>query len=522
MTDGDAQSNGSIAPGETARSNVEVLILAFNEEVNIPHSLASCVEWADTVYVVDSESTDSTREIAESMGAKVVVQPWLGYAKQKNWALRTLPWKSDWTFILDADESITPELRDEILAIAQRPTDLVHEAGFYVNRLTYFMGKPIRHCGFFPSYNLRFFKNGNAWYEDREVHEHMVVDGTTKRLKHIMLHNDRRGLEHFIAKHNRYSTLEARELITGRKKNREFLATRLESGIALRRWLKYNVQPVIPLAGVWRFLYMYFLRLGFLDGVTGMRFCLLLATYDFFISLKSVELRRHGLDRQKAAPAAISGSQPVGLAIEEGEIDPGEDLEHGPRMLRERERMLTKSVSQMRPESSPWSKRDKVKRAVWMLIGKPLFRLSFHNWYGFRAMLLRLFGARVGKGVRMRPSVHVEIPWHLTIADGVTVGDYAILYSLGHITIGAHTIISQYAHLCAGTHDYTDHRFLLLRPPVTIAEDVWIGADAFVGPNVHVGRQAVLGARSSTYKSLDAGMVYVGNPAKPIKERVLT
>jgi len=150
-----------------------------------------------------------------------------------------------------------------------------------------------------------------------------------------------------------------------------------------------------------------------------------------------------------------------------------------------------------------------------------LFRLSFHNWYGFRANLLKLFGANVGRGVRIRPSVHIEIPWHLTFADGVTVGDYAILYSLGHITIGAHTIVSQYAHLCAGTHDYTDHRFLLLRPPITIAEDVWIGADAFVGPNVHVGRQAVLGARSSTYKSLDAGMVYIGNPATPIKPRVL-
>ena len=501
------------------RSNIEVLILTHNEEINLTTALRSVVEWADTVYVIDSESTDRTREIAEEMGAEVIVQPWLGYAKQKNWALRTLPWKSDWIFILDADESITPELRDELLTIAQTPTDLVHEAGFYVNRLTYFMGKAIKHSGFFPSYNLRFFKNGRAWYEDREVHEHMVVDGTTKRLKQIMLHNDRRGLEHFIAKHNRYSTLEARELIAGKRKKRGVLATQLETGIALRRWLKYNVQPVIPFAGLWRFLYMYVLRFGFLDGVTGFRFCLFLSMYDYFITLKCAELRRLGHDREFAAPA----ESPVrkGLAIEEGVISEGESMEEGPRMLRERERMLSSVVSQMRPESSPWSTRDKIKRTVWMLIGRPMFRFSFHNWYGFRVRILRLFGARVGQGVRIRPSVHIEIPWHLTFADGVTVGDGAILYSLGHITIGAHTIVSQYAHLCAGTHDYTDHRFLLLRPPITIAEDVWIGADAFVGPNVHVGRQAVLGARSSTYKSLDAGMVYIGNPAKSIKSRVL-
>jgi putative colanic acid biosynthesis acetyltransferase WcaF len=156
-----------------------------------------------------------------------------------------------------------------------------------------------------------------------------------------------------------------------------------------------------------------------------------------------------------------------------------------------------------------------------MLVGRPLFRLSFHNWYGFRAWLLRLFGAKVGKGVRIRPSVHVEIPWNLDIRDGVTVGDHAILYGLGTITIGERTIVSQYAHLCAGTHDYTDRRFPLIRDPIEIGPDAWIGADAFVGPNVRIGRLAVLGARSSAYKDLDARLVYVGNPAKALKPREL-
>jgi putative colanic acid biosynthesis acetyltransferase WcaF len=177
--------------------------------------------------------------------------------------------------------------------------------------------------------------------------------------------------------------------------------------------------------------------------------------------------------------------------------------------------------TQMQPEASPWSFKEKLGRAVWMLLGKPIFRTSFHNWYGFRARWLRLFGARVGKGVAIRPSVNIEVPWMVDIDDDATVGDHAILYSLGMIRIGKRSIISQYAHLCAGTHDYADHTFRLIRSPVTIGDDVWIGADAFIGPGAHVGSLSVVGARSSTYKDLPPRMVCVGNPAKPIKERVL-
>ena len=107
------------------------------------------------------------------------------------------------------------------------------------------------------------------------------------------------------------------------------------------------------------------------------------------------------------------------------------------------------------------------------------------------------------------------------IDDGATIGDYAIIYSLGPIRIGARSIISQYAHLCAGTHDYADHTFRLIRSPITIGEDAWIGADAFVGPGVKIGDLAVLGARSSAYKNLEGGRIHVGNPARDVKERNL-
>ena len=306
--------------GAQGVADIDVIIPAFNEEQNIPFALRSVVGWTRRVFVVDSESTDRTREISESMGAQVVVQPWLGYAAQKNWALDNLPLEANWIFILDADESITDDLRRELTEMSLRDPTEVPEAGFYVNRLTYFLGRPIRHCGFFPSYNLRFFKRGVAHYEDREVHEHMIVDGQTSRLKHLMLHEDRRGLEHFVAKHNRYSTLEARELWKHRARSSGQRAEKLEFGIAMRRWLKYHIQPRLPLAGLWRFLYTYFLRLGILDGANGLRFCLFLATYDTLISLKLSELKAMGISPSDAAsiPAAVRG-----LRIAEGEVSIG-------------------------------------------------------------------------------------------------------------------------------------------------------------------------------------------------------
>ena len=133
-----------------------------------------------------------------------------------------------------------------------------------------------------------------------------------------MLHNDRRGLEHFIAKHNRYSTLEARELVRRELGQDEASAADLERGIAFRRWLKYNVLPRLPLPAFWRFSYMYFVRLGFLDGANGFRFSLFLASYDFFISLKRIEIRRE--IEEGADPFARDHGRTSGLSKAEGSV----------------------------------------------------------------------------------------------------------------------------------------------------------------------------------------------------------
>lgn len=277
----------------TARVPVTFVIPTRNEEANLPYSLASVAGWAAQVFVVDSGSTDRTREIAETHGAAFVFHEWCGFAAQKNWALDNLPIETPWVFILDADEAVTPELRRSLTAVAT--ADACRENGFHVNRHFIFLGKKIRHCGYYPSWNLRFFRRGKARYEERAVHEHMLVDGPVGYLEGEMEHNDRRGMEYYIAKHNQYSTLEAEEMfrvLTGRSRAADEAA--LGGPLGKRRWVKQRVWPRLPMRWAIRFLYMYVLRLGFLDGRVGFHFCLFLAGYEHWIQLKlSDKLREH-------------------------------------------------------------------------------------------------------------------------------------------------------------------------------------------------------------------------------------
>lgn len=168
---------------------------------------------------------------------------------------------------------------------------------------------------------------------------------------------------------------------------------------------------------------------------------------------------------------------------------------------------------------SPWTRGEKVKRLVWAVVSATLFRYSFHNWYGLRAAMLRAFGAKLGRNVRIRRTVKIEIPWNLNIGDDVSIGDAAILYSLGPIAIGDRSFLSQYAHLCAGSHDPQHRDYPLLRPPITIGADCWVAADAFVGPGVTIGDRTVVGARASVFSDLPGDVIAAGNPAKPIKAR---
>ena len=269
---------------------IDVIIQTYNEELNLPHTLESLKGWVTRVFVVDSGSTDRTVEIARSFGAEVVHHAWEGYAAQKNWALDHLPLEAAWTLILDADEAVSPELREEIKAVVSKPPEQVPESAFYLNRVFIFMGRKILHCGYFPSWNLRLFKRGHARYEQRLVHEHMIVTGKTGYFQHLLIHEDRRGLEHFIAKHNRYSTLEAQEMFNAKTTWPgwwEFYSDRNTR----RRYIKNVLLPRLPFPWAVRFIYMYFLQLGFLDGGAGYRLATFISSYELMIRMKYAELK---------------------------------------------------------------------------------------------------------------------------------------------------------------------------------------------------------------------------------------
>jgi len=156
---------------------------------------------------------------------------------------------------------------------------------------------------------------------------------------------------------------------------------------------------------------------------------------------------------------------------------------------------------------------------VWWLVQAILFHPSPQVFYGWRRFLLRLFGARVGKGVLIRPSVTVTYPWKLTIGDWSWVGDNATLYTLGEIVIGDNAVVSQHVYLCAGSHDFARPTFDLYARPVRIEAEAWVAAHAFVGPGVTVGRGAILGACSVAFSDVPAGMICAGNPFQVIRPR---
>lgn len=168
-----------------------------------------------------------------------------------------------------------------------------------------------------------------------------------------------------------------------------------------------------------------------------------------------------------------------------------------------------------------WTRREQVGRVLWRL-AEPFFRFSPRPVWAWRRFLLRSFGATIGREVHVYPSARITIPWNLDLGDGCAVGERAILYALGPITIGPRSTVSQYAHLCAGSHDWRDPAVSLTKPPIAIGSDVWIAADAFVGPGVTIGDGAILGARAVVMKDCTPWAVMVGNPAKQVATRQLS
>lgn len=163
---------------------------------------------------------------------------------------------------------------------------------------------------------------------------------------------------------------------------------------------------------------------------------------------------------------------------------------------------------------------NRAARVVWNLVQGTLFRWSPRPLHGWRSFLLRLFGAKVGRGAHVYAGAKIWAPWNVDIGEETGVADGATLYSQGKITLGRRVVISQGAHLCAGTHDYEKPGFPLVTAPITVGDEAWIAAEAFVHPGVTIGEGAVIGARAVVTRSQPAWMVCAGNPARPLKPRL--
>jgi glycosyltransferase involved in cell wall biosynthesis len=283
-------------PSSPSTIPVTVLVPTLNEQKNLADCLRH-LQWADQVLVIDSGSTDATAKIAAEHGAEVVPFHWNGqWPKKKNWALQNAPIRNDWILIVDADEWIVPELAQEIAAAVQSDQAI----GYYINRRFMFMGAWLRHCGYYPSWNLRLIRRGRGEYEkltdvgdtasgDNEVHEHIVPDGPVGHLKHDMLHFAFPDIATFVEKHNRYSNWEAAVQLRAQSGGGPSGAS-AEKDLNMRRRLK-TLSRRMPFRPTLRFFYSYVLKRGFLDGRRGFIFCRLLAMYEFLSVAKFVEMR---------------------------------------------------------------------------------------------------------------------------------------------------------------------------------------------------------------------------------------
>lgn len=245
-------------------AGLSVVIITHNEEDNIRECLES-VQWADEIIVVDSESADKTGEICRQFGVDFYSEPWKGFAQQKNSAIQKATGK--WVLSLDADERVTPELRDEIATVlgSDNPKE-----GYFIARKNFFLGRWIRHCGWYPDYTLRLFQRGKGLFGIREVHEAIELDGNPGRLTCPMEHHTYASLGDFMERLDRYSTLAAQELLKEKKRS--------------------GIQHIL-LRPLFTFINMYVIRAGFLEGYYGFILSVLYAFYTFLKYIKIRELQ---------------------------------------------------------------------------------------------------------------------------------------------------------------------------------------------------------------------------------------
>ena len=291
--------------------NLSAIILTFNSERTIAATIRSAMTVSSDIHIVDSFSSDGTRDIARQFGIAVITHPFVNYAAQRNWAIEHLPLRGEWELHLDADERLSDDL---VSALQHLSPNANQVAGYHIARLVRFMGRAIRHGGMFPIWHMRCFRRGAARCETREYDQHFVVDGITCKLPGYLIDDMRMPLGEWVERHNRWSDAEVRELHRGYAPRRLIQPRLFGNPLERKRSLRkiYERSPLFARA-LMLFLYRYFLRLGFLDGREGLIFFALQTFwFRFLVDAKLFEqhLSQQGQSADNADAADLTSALP--------------------------------------------------------------------------------------------------------------------------------------------------------------------------------------------------------------------
>lgn len=298
-------------PDTIARVPLSVIILTYNEKLNIEACLQSVADWAGEIFIVDSGSTDRTLEIARRYTAGIVSHPFENYSQQRNWAQSNLPLPYDWVFHIDADERVSRELAKLLADFFQRGgNDEV--VGLLVRRRIVFMGRWIKHGGLYPTYHRRIFRKDVGRCEDREYDQHFIVDGRVKTLEADLVEVTASSLSSWTQRHDRWAGMEALRLLRAVESSRDDVVhpSLFGSPIERRRWLRASLYERSPLflRALLYFLVRYVVRGGFLDGIPGLIYHVLHGFwYRFYTDARLYELLQSGAERSSSTSTKENG-----------------------------------------------------------------------------------------------------------------------------------------------------------------------------------------------------------------------
>lgn len=277
------------APPAAAVPPVSVMIFTLNEATHLPSCL-DAARWCDDVIVVDSFSTDATKDIAQAHGARFFQNAFTGFGTQRNWALANTAPKHEWILILDADERMTPELVDEMRQVLGRPPRTV--GAYRVKRRFYMWGRWLRYSSLYPTWVVRLIHRDRVRYLDRGHAETQHVDGEVHELQHDLIDENLKGIDEWFARQNKYAQKEAEHEV--RESLRPWRFTQLVTSDPLkRRDALKRLAWRMPARPLLYFVYSYLVRQGFRDGNDGLRFCMMKAIYQATIVIRKYDIRRN-------------------------------------------------------------------------------------------------------------------------------------------------------------------------------------------------------------------------------------